>query len=82
MCFERLICILEIFGQKGEAIIADICAHSDLPKPSAYRLVKDLVNVGLLEPVVRGRFTIGIRLKQIRITRNPTARCWNSLRPL
>ena len=80
MYFERLICILEIFGQKREAIVADICAHSDLPKPSAYRLVQDLVNVGLLEPVARGRFTIGIRLKQI--TPNPTARCSNSLRPL
>ena len=65
MYLERLICILEIFGQKGEATVADIYAHSDLPKPSAYRLVQDLVNVGLLEPVARGRFTIGIRLKQM-----------------
>ena len=27
MHLERLICVLEIFGQKGEATVADICAH-------------------------------------------------------
>ena len=65
MHLERLVWILEIVGQKGEATVAEICAHSDLPKPSAYRLVQDLVDVGLLEPVARGRFAIGIRLKHI-----------------
>ncbi len=65
MHLERLTFILEVVGQKGEATVADICAHSDLPKPSAYRLVQDLVGVGLLEPVARGRFTIGSRLKRI-----------------
>lgn len=65
MHLERLAVVLEIAGQKGEATVADICAHSDLPKPTAYRLVHDLVSVGLLEPVARGRFSIGMRLKQI-----------------
>ena len=54
MHLERLTLILEIVGQKKEATVADICAHSDLPKPTAYRLVQDLVAVGLLEPVARG----------------------------
>ncbi len=65
MHLERVVLILEIVGQKGEATVADICAHSELPKPSAYRLVQDLVDVGLLEAVARGRFAIGIRLKHI-----------------
>jgi DNA-binding IclR family transcriptional regulator len=65
MHLERLILILEIVGQKGEATVADICAHSDLPKPSAYRLVQDLVGAGLLEPAARGRFALGTRLKRI-----------------
>ncbi len=65
MHLERLTLILEIVGQKGLATVADICAHSDLPKPSAYRLVQDLVGAGLLEPVARGRFAIGSRLKRI-----------------
>ena len=71
MHLERLTLILEIVGQKGEATVADICAHSDLPKPSAYRLVQDLVGAGLLEPLARGRFAIGSRLK--RITRGDQA---------
>ena len=65
MHLERLISILEIVGQKGEASVADIYAHADLPKPSAYRLVQDLVGVGLLEPVAKGRFAIGARLRLI-----------------
>src|SRR6056297_2657487 len=65
MHLERLTCILEIVGQKEEATVADICAHSDLPKPSAFRLVRDLVSVGRLEPVGGGQFTLGIRLKSI-----------------
>ena len=65
MHLERLTLILEVVGQKGEATVADICAHSDLPKPSAYRLVQDLVAAGLLEPVAKGKFAIGARLKMI-----------------
>ncbi len=65
MHLERLTFILEAVGQMGEASVADICAHSDLPKPTAYRLVQDLVTAGLLEPVARGRFVIGSRLKRI-----------------
>src|SRR6056297_3464539 len=65
MHLERLSLILEIVGQKGEATVADICDHSDLPKASAYRLVQDLVGAGLLEPVARGQFSIGTRLKRI-----------------
>jgi len=65
MHLERLTHILEIVGQKGEATVAEICAHTDLPKPSAYRLVQDLVGAGLLEPVGRGQFAIGTRLKGI-----------------
>lgn len=65
MHLERLTVILEIVGQKGEATVADICAHSDLPKPSVYRLVQDLLSVGLLDSSVRGRFSVGTRLKRI-----------------
>lgn len=67
MHLERLAVILEIVGQKGHATVAEICAHSDLPKPSAYRLVQDLVAAGLLETPRRGQFCIGARL--MRITR-------------
>lgn len=65
MHLERLTTILEIVGQKGQASVADICAHASLPKPSAYRLVQDLVSAGLLEATSRGQFCIGTRLKRI-----------------
>lgn len=65
MYLERLTLILEIVGQKGEATVADICAHSDVPKPSAYRLVQDLAGAGLLDPIAKGRVVVGNRLKRI-----------------
>lgn len=68
MHLERLTMILEIVGQHGESTVADICANSDLPKPTAYRLVQDLVSAGLLEPVGKGTFSIGARLKRITRT--------------
>ncbi|MBD3678821.1 MAG: IclR family transcriptional regulator [Rhodobacteraceae bacterium] len=68
MRLERLTLVLEIVGQRGEATVGDICRHSDLPKATAYRLVQELVGVGLLDPVARGSFAIGARLR--RITRD------------
>lgn len=65
MHLDRLTSILEIVGQKGEASVTEICAHADLPKPTAYRLVQDLVSAGLLDPSARGQFVIGTRLKRI-----------------
>ena len=65
MHLERLATILEIVGQKGEATVADLCDHAELPKPTAYRLARELVGAGLLEPVARGRFALGARLRRI-----------------
>lgn len=65
MHLERLALILEIVGQKGDATVTDICIHSGLPKPSVYRLVQDLVAVGLIEPIAKGRFSVGSRLTRI-----------------
>lgn len=82
MHLERLTLILEIVGQKGEATVAEICAHSDLPKPSVYRLVQDLVTAGLLEPLARGRFTIGTRLKRITLDDNSDHLLLEAARPV
>ncbi|MDU8911424.1 IclR family transcriptional regulator [Aestuariicoccus sp. MJ-SS9] len=65
MHLERLTLILEIVGQKEQASVAEICAHSGLPKPTVYRLVQDLAGAGLLTPLGRGRFAVGTRLKRI-----------------
>ena len=65
MHLERLTMILEVVGQLGEATVAEICTHTDLPKPTGYRLVGDLTEAGLLDPVAKGQFALGYRLKQI-----------------
>ena len=65
MHLERVILILEIIGQKGDASVAEICAHSALPKPTTYRIVQELVGTGLLETVSKGRFALGARLRRI-----------------
>jgi len=65
MHLERLTLILEIVSQTDAASVAEICAQSDLPKATAYRLVQDLVGAGLLESAARGRFSVGTRLKRI-----------------
>lgn len=65
MYLERLALILEIVGQRGEATVADICSHADVPRPSVYRLVQDLTGAGLLEPAGQRRVAIGNRLRRI-----------------
>lgn len=65
MHLERLTTILEVVSQLGEATVTEICAHTDLPKPTGYRLVGDLTEAGLLDPVTKGQFAVGYRLKQI-----------------
>ncbi|MBJ3762555.1 helix-turn-helix domain-containing protein [Maribius pontilimi] len=65
MHLERLIRILEVVGDADDSTVAEICDRAGLPKPTAYRLVQDLAGAGLLEPVSRGRFAIGARLKRI-----------------
>ena len=68
MHLDRVALILEVVGQKGRASVADICAQSDIPKPTVYRLVQDLVASGFLEAPARGQFSIGTRLKRITMS--------------
>lgn len=65
MHLERLTHILEIVSQRSPASVADICAYSGVPQASVYRIVNDLVAVGMLESTARGRFVIGARMKRI-----------------
>ena len=82
MHLERLALILEVVGQKGCVTVADICAHSDLPKPTAYRLVQDLVASGLLEAPTRGQFVIGARLKRITLSDHSDAALLEVIAPI
>lgn len=67
MHLDRLTSILEIVGQKAVASISEICRHTEIPKPTTYRLVQDLVSAGLLDPADRGQFVLGTRLRQITL---------------
>lgn len=81
MHLERVILILEIVGQSGDASVGDICAHSDLPKPTAYRIVQDLVSSGLLEGAGKGRYAIGDRLRRIARDDQSDASLISMIRP-
>ena len=66
MHLERLILILETVAQAGRAMtVTDIGAATNLPKASTYRLVRDLVDTGLLEPTSKGNFALGARFRRI-----------------
>lgn len=45
--------------------MAAIAAAADLPLATAYRYVNELLNVGLLERVGRGRFRVSVRLWEL-----------------
>lgn len=68
MHLERLMSILEVVGQRGTARVTDICTALDLPRPTAYRLVKDLVEAGLLEPDTPGTFALGARIRRLAVS--------------
>jgi DNA-binding IclR family transcriptional regulator len=66
MHLERLILILETVAQAGRAMtVTEIGAATHLPKASTYRLVRDLVDTGLLEPRSKGAFALGARLRRM-----------------
>lgn len=65
MYLDRLLTVLEAVSQSGIASVADIAAATGYPKPSVYRHVNDLVTTGLLEPIEKGSYVIGTRLKRV-----------------
>lgn len=65
MYLERLTLILEIASQHSDVSVAELCDQAALPKATTYRLVQDLLGVGLLEQAGPGRFATGARLRRI-----------------
>lgn len=82
MHLERLILILETVSQQGSASVGELCEATTLPKPSAYRLVQDLVAAGLLEPVGKGRFELGTRLLRVARSGNADAQLLAVVAPM
>ncbi|MFS8202825.1 IclR family transcriptional regulator [Streptomyces sp. CWNU-52B] len=55
--------LLRACGESGGALgLADLALRTGLPKPTAHRLLAELVRLGLLERVPDGRYRIGIAL--------------------
>jgi len=63
---DRLVRILETVAVSGgSATVGDICAATGYPKPTVYRLVRDLVSAELLHAPEKGVFRVGPRLHRI-----------------
>ncbi len=69
MYLERLIFVLEVVSQSGTTSVAGLASQTGLPKASVYRYVNDLLAAGLLEPVEKGRYAVGSRLKRIAVSK-------------
>ncbi|MEM1275401.1 MAG: IclR family transcriptional regulator [Pseudomonadota bacterium] len=68
MYLERILIILEAVSKAGSSkpmTVAEIAAATNVPKPSVYRQVGDLVESGLLEPQGNGRYTLGPRARRL-----------------
>lgn len=69
---ERVVRVLETFDAKRTAqSTAQIARRSGLPSSTAYRIVNDLVEQGLLERDGHGQITVGLRLWELALRGSP-----------
>jgi IclR family transcriptional regulator, acetate operon repressor len=67
---RRAIAVLEAVAQAGDAVSLSVISGSlGIPKPTAYRLLRELVEAGLVrrEPSPPGTYTAGPRLEQLAL---------------
>ncbi|MEC3974450.1 IclR family transcriptional regulator [Amycolatopsis sp. H20-H5] len=63
---DRVFRILQAFGPSDRSLtLTSLSVRADLPKSSALRIVRKLVQWGALERTARGEFVIGLRLLEI-----------------
>ena len=66
MYLDKLFNILEIVVKSGNGLtVKKISEISNIPKPSCYKLVNDLVKNNLLKKLNKNKYVLGERLKQI-----------------
>ena len=66
MYLDKLFKILEVVVKSGAGLtVSDINKITNIPKPSCYKLINDLVKNDLLQKKDKNRFILGERLKQI-----------------
>ncbi|MCQ9347810.1 helix-turn-helix domain-containing protein [Corynebacterium phoceense] len=72
---ERCVRVLDAFDAENPALkVADIADAARLPLSTAYRVVGDMVDVGLLDKNDHGRFEIGHRAWELVTRSNPVER--------
>ncbi|OCC13819.1 IclR family transcriptional regulator [Streptomyces sp. PTY087I2] len=63
---ERAFALLNAFDSDHRVLtLADLAHRSDIPRSSALRLARALVDTGALERLDDGRYTVGLRLLEI-----------------
>ncbi len=66
MHLERLITIIEKIVESGKSLtVREITEATNLPQPSCYRLVQDLIKTGLLQTDSKKTFFLGKRFERI-----------------
>lgn len=62
---DRLAAILDALADQGELSIPDIARITGLPRPSVYRLLDSLVQLGMVKETERGTIDLGTRLLEL-----------------
>ncbi len=59
---QRTMVILEYLAEQGTAPASELIEHSGIPKSTAYLLLKELLQLGLISQDERGNFRLWVRL--------------------
>jgi IclR family acetate operon transcriptional repressor len=62
---DRLAAILDALAEQGELSIPDIARITGLPRPSVYRLLDSLMQLGMVKETERGTVNLGTRLLEL-----------------
>ena len=63
---DRAFRLLECFGPTNRSLtLAELSAQAELPKPTALRLARKLVELGAMERTEAGEYAVGLRLLEI-----------------
>jgi DNA-binding IclR family transcriptional regulator len=73
---SRIVAILTVFTSGQEHSLSTVAAQSALPFSTAHRLLRELVNSGLLERTERGGYRPGIGLRSL-LHRAPAPALWD-----
>lgn len=65
---KKALALLEIVGEERDASLAELAAHTKLPKSTLMRLLGILVQAGFLKRTAHGRYRVSLKLWRIGAT--------------